>query len=82
MRVHVSARHIWTVSLPVIFAGLSETVVEITDLILLGRYGTTELAAIGLADAVYAVCLFLTNEKSERCSGRDCTCWPRFRWCS
>jgi putative MATE family efflux protein len=60
MRVRVTSRHIWAVSLPVIFAGLSETIVEVTDIVFLGRYGTTELAAIGLADAIYSICLFLT----------------------
>lgn len=59
MKVHVSSRRIWAISLPVIFAGVSESIVEITDILLLGRYGTTELAAIGLADAIYGVCLFL-----------------------
>jgi Na+-driven multidrug efflux pump len=60
MKVRVTSRHIWAVSLPVIFAGLSETIVEVTDILFLGRYGTTELAAVGLADAIYSVCLFLT----------------------
>jgi putative MATE family efflux protein len=60
MKVHVSSRQIWSISLPVIFAGLSETIVEVTDIVFLGRYGTTELAAVGLADAIYSVCLFLT----------------------
>jgi putative MATE family efflux protein len=60
MKVRATSRHIWAVSVPVIIAGLSEKIVEITDIVFLGRYGTTELAAVGLADAIYAVCLFIT----------------------
>lgn len=52
-------RNIWYISFPIIFAGISETIVDITDTIFLGRYGITELAAIGLADAIYGVALFL-----------------------
>lgn len=51
---------IWGVSYPLIIAGISETIVEVTDTIFLARYGVTELAAVGLAGAIYAVALFIT----------------------
>ena len=53
-------RRIWGVSYPLIIAGVSETVVEVTDTAFLARYGLTELAAIGLAGALYALALFPT----------------------
>jgi putative MATE family efflux protein len=46
-------------SFPIILAGVSETIVDITDTIFLAHYGTTELAAIGMADAIYGLSLFL-----------------------
>lgn len=46
-------------SFPLIIAGISETVVSLTDAIFLGHYGMTELAALGLADAIYVLALFL-----------------------
>ncbi|HDP89431.1 MAG TPA: MATE family efflux transporter [Thioalkalivibrio sp.] len=55
-----SYRRIWSVSYPLILAGISETVVEVTDAIFLARYGLTELAAIGLAGAIFAFATFLT----------------------
>ncbi|HYW92105.1 MAG TPA: MATE family efflux transporter [Gammaproteobacteria bacterium] len=51
---------IWAVSWPLIVAGVSETVVEVTDAIFLGHYGVTELAAVGLAGSIYAVALAFT----------------------
>ncbi|HKJ70456.1 MAG TPA: MATE family efflux transporter, partial [Gammaproteobacteria bacterium] len=51
-------RGIWGLSYPLIVAAVSETVVEVTDTAFLARYGLTELAAIGLAGALYAVALF------------------------
>lgn len=51
---------IWSVSYPLIIAGVSETVVEVTDAAFLGHYGVTELAAIGLAGSIYALALSLT----------------------
>ncbi len=53
MRVRPTSRAIWAVSFPLIVVGVFETVVEITDTIFLGRYGVTELGAVGLADAIY-----------------------------
>lgn len=46
-------------SFPLIIAGISETVIGLTDAIFLAHYGMTELAALGLADAIYAFALFL-----------------------
>ena len=53
-------RSIWGISFPLIIAGVSETVVDITDTIFLARYGVTELAAVGVADAIYGIALFLS----------------------
>lgn len=50
---------IWGLSFPLIVAGVSETVVEVTDTIFLAHYGLTEVAAIGLAGAIYSVALAL-----------------------
>jgi putative MATE family efflux protein len=50
---------IWRISYPLIVAGVSETVVEVTDTVFLARYGITELAAIGLAGTIYGVALAL-----------------------
>ena len=60
MRFRPSYRSIWGISFPVLIAGISETIVDITDTIFLAHYGTTELAAIGMADAIYGISLFLT----------------------
>lgn len=53
-------RAIWGISYPLLIAAVSETVVEVTDTAFLARYGLTELAAIGLAGALYALALFPT----------------------
>ena len=50
---------IWRISYPLIVAGVSETIVEVTDTVFLARYGVTELAAIGLAAAIYGIALAL-----------------------
>jgi len=60
MKFEPTYRRIWGVSYPIILAGVAETIVDITDTIFLAHYGTTELAAIGLADAIYGVAMFLT----------------------
>lgn len=60
MKFEPTYRRIWGVSYPIILAGIAETIVDITDTIFLAHYGTTELAAIGLADAIYGVAMFLT----------------------
>lgn len=60
MRFRPTYRGIWGISFPIIIAGISETIVDITDTIFLAHYGITELAAIGVADAIYGLALFLT----------------------
>lgn len=59
-RFRPSYRSIWGISFPLIIAGISEAIVEITDTIFLAHYGVTELAAIGLADSLYTLALFLS----------------------
>ena len=51
--------NIWLLSFPLIIASISETVVGVTDAIFLSHYGMRELAALGVADAIYAMSLFL-----------------------
>lgn len=58
-RFSPSYRNIWFLSFPLIIASISETIIGITDAIFLSHYGTTELAALGLADVIYAFSLFL-----------------------
>jgi multidrug resistance protein, MATE family len=41
---------VWAVTVPLLFAEVGEAVVYATDTALLARFGTTELAAVGLAD--------------------------------
>ena len=43
LKIRATTTQIWKVSLPIIFAGISESVVDVTDAIFLGRYGVTEL---------------------------------------
>ena len=59
-KLRPSYKTIWGISFPIIIAGISETVVEVTDTIFLAHYGTTELAAVGIAASIYGVALFLT----------------------
>lgn len=59
MRFRPTYGNIWGVTWPLILAGISETVIDVTDTVFLAHYGTTELAAIGVADAVYGLSLFL-----------------------
>lgn len=60
MKFKPAYRNIWSITLPLILIGLSESIVEITDTIFLAHYGTTELASIGVADVIYTLTLFLT----------------------
>ena len=46
---------VWAMSLPVMFAELSETIVHVIDTAFLGRVGDTELAALVLADTILAL---------------------------
>jgi Na+-driven multidrug efflux pump len=59
MKIKTTSRTIWAISFPVIIAGISEKIVELTDVIFLARYGIVELGAIALADAIYGVSIFL-----------------------
>ena len=52
-------RNIWILSFPLIIASISETIVGVTDAIFLSHYGVTELAALGLADTIYPIDIFL-----------------------
>lgn len=60
MRFRPTYRNIWTVSYPLMVAGVSETIIDLTDTAFLAHYGMRELAAIGIADAVYGLALFMT----------------------
>ncbi|HYT69895.1 MAG TPA: MATE family efflux transporter [Gemmatimonadales bacterium] len=60
LQLDTSSRTIWAIASPVVLAGLSEHIVEITDTALLARFGTIELAAIGMAAAIYEVVVFFT----------------------
>jgi multidrug resistance protein, MATE family len=51
------SKQVWAVSLPVLFAGVSESVLHTVQTAFLARVGTTELAAIALADALLYVWL-------------------------
>ncbi len=54
------SRRVWAVSIPILFAEISETIVNVTDTVFLSRVGTTELAAVALADTMYVMALVLT----------------------
>ena len=58
-KVQTGSRAIWTISYPVIIAGLSEKIIELTDAVFLARYGLVELGAIALADAIFETSIFL-----------------------
>lgn len=55
MRIRITPGSILALSIPIIFAGVGETIVDVTDTVFLGWFGITELAAVGLADAIYGV---------------------------
>ena len=59
MKIRATSGAIWAVSFPVIIAGISEKIVELTDVVFLARYGIVELGAIALADAIYEMSIFL-----------------------
>jgi len=59
MKLGISSRTIWAISLPLILAGANETVVEVTDAVFLSRYGTVELGAVAVAAALYELVCFL-----------------------
>ena len=60
MKFKPTYKSIWGISFPIMIAGISETVVDVTDTIFLAHYGITELAAVGLAASIFGVALFLT----------------------
>jgi MATE family multidrug resistance protein len=47
------SKALWAISLPIIFVGVGEQIVDVTDTALLSRYGIVELGAVGLADTIY-----------------------------
>src|SRR5256885_8942275 len=60
LKLEASARALWAIAVPIILAELSETILEATDTAFLGRFGTLELAAVGLGAAIYEVAGFFT----------------------
>ncbi len=60
-----SGRRIWAISLPVMFAELSETIVHVIDTVFLGRVGVTELAALALADTILGLLVVLVIGLAE-----------------
>src|SRR5438093_5114652 len=60
-----SSRTIWAIALPVLLAELGGHVVEFPDPAFLGRFGTIELAAVGLAAAIYGLVVFFTLGLSD-----------------
>src|SRR5262245_40758668 len=59
MRAPINTGAIWRLSYPLIFAGVSETLIDATDVAILAHYGVTEAGAVALADALYEACLVL-----------------------
>jgi multidrug resistance protein, MATE family len=51
--IQTLSRTVWTVSWPLLFVAISETVIHVTDTAFLGRVGTAELAALALADTLF-----------------------------
>jgi len=49
------SRVLWGISLPIMFAQVSEIVLHVTNTIFLARVGIVELGAIGIADAIWEV---------------------------
>lgn len=52
MTTDALSRVVWRISLPVIFAQASETILHLIDTIFLARVGVTELGALAVADSV------------------------------
>lgn len=55
----VSYRNIWKVSLPIVFSGVAENIINVTDTAFLGRLGTIELGAAGNAGIFYFVLMVI-----------------------
>jgi MATE family, multidrug efflux pump len=52
-------RLLWSISLPIMFAEVSEIVLHVTNTIFLARVGVVELGAIGIADSIWEVFLVI-----------------------
>jgi putative MATE family efflux protein len=50
---------VWRISLPILFAEISETVVHLIDTMFLARVGVIELGAVGIADSLLELFLVL-----------------------
>src|SRR5262249_30469238 len=59
MKLQASAETVWKMSLPLVLCGLGDTIVEVTDTILLARFGVIELGAVALAAAIYETAIFV-----------------------
>jgi len=59
MSQSISFRNIWKVSLPIIFSGVAQNIVNVTDTAFMGRVGITELGAAGNSGIFYFVLLVL-----------------------
>src|SRR5262245_61530830 len=53
------SRMLWSITLPIIFAEVSEIVLHVTNTIFLARVGVVELGAIGIADSIWEVFLVI-----------------------
>jgi putative MATE family efflux protein len=53
------SRALWALSIPLLFAELSEIILHVTDTLFLSRVGVTELGAVGLADSAIEIALVL-----------------------
>ena len=53
------SRTLWAISIPLLFAELSEIILHVTDTLFLSRVGVTELGAVGLADSAIEIALVL-----------------------
>ena len=53
------SRSLWALSIPLLFAEISEIVLHVTDTLFLSRVGVTELGAVGLADSGIEIALVL-----------------------
>lgn len=59
MNQSISFKNIWKVSLPIIFSGVAQNIVNVTDTAFLGRVGMVELGAAGNSGIFYFVLLVL-----------------------
>src|SRR2546421_5112743 len=59
MTTDTLSRDVWRVSIPIILAQASETLLHLIDSIFLARVGVTELGAIAVADSVLLLFLVL-----------------------